>query len=163
MITSKNKLKIPPEELRFTKPDIRSKLFKEIYSGYKNIYGLKLIYAYLNTDPSLLVDYCVIYKARNDDDTTDIIVYDIPPIHSHRSTPGYRYCRRTHQENKFFESGVEDMVVMDKNKFYEFIMYNLEYSLDKNDPKYWKNPENYKDLLQGLLDISLRYNKKISV
>ena len=161
MITSSKRIKIPPEELRFIKPDVRQKLFKEIYSGYTNRYGMKLMYGYLNTDPEIFVDYCIIYKARNDDNTADIIVYDIPPIHSDRSTPGYRYCRRTYQEDKFFEYGVENMVVMDKVKFFEFITMNLGYSTDKSDPLYWKNPANYKDLLQGLLDISLRYNKKI--
>ena len=33
-------------------------------------------------------------------------------------------------------------------------------SLDKNDPMYWKNPQNSDEILQGLLDLSLRYNKK---
>ena len=161
MIMSSKRIKIPPEELKFIKPNIRQRLFKEIYTGYTKRYGIKLIYAYLNSDPNIFVDYCVIYKARNDDDTADIIVFDIPPIHSDRSTPGYRYCRRTMQEDKFFAYGVDTMVVMDRTKFYEFITLNLGYSLDKNNPLSWKNPDNYKDLLQGLLDISLRYNKKM--
>lgn len=160
---SSKRIKIPPEELRFIKPDIRQKLFKEIYSGYTTRYGMKLIYAYLNSDPTLLVDYCVIYKARNNDDTANIIVFDAPPIHSDRSTPGYRYCRRTMQEDKFFEYGVDNMVVMDRTKFYEFITLNLGYSLNKDDALYWKNPKNYRDLLQGLLNISLRYTKKITI
>ena len=160
MIMSSKRIKIPPEELRFIKPDVRQKIFKEIYEGYQKRYNMKLIYGYLNQDPSLFVDYCIIYKARNNDDTADIIVFDIPPIHSDRSTPGYRYCRRTHQEYKFFEYGVDTMTVMDKRRFYEFITEKLGLSLDKDDPLYWKNPANYKDLLQNLLDMSLRYRKK---
>lgn len=165
MIINSNskRVKIPPAELRFIKPNVRQKIFKEIYTGYTTRYGMKLVYGYLNSDPELFVDYCIIYKARNDDNTADIIVFDVPPIHSDRSTPAYRYCRRTNQQDKFFEYGVDNMVVMEKSKFYEFITLNLGFSTNRKDDLYWKRSTNYRDLLQGLLDLSLRYNKKPSM
>lgn len=160
MITSSKKIKIPPDERRFISPDIRQKLFKDLCNNYKSKLNLNLIYGYLNSDPEIMIDYCIIFKVRNNDDTGDLILFDVPPIHSDRSTPGYRYCKRTHQVYKFLEYGIDDMAVMDKNKFFEFITLNLGLTRNKNDYLYWKNPDNYKVLLQGLLDLSLRYNKR---
>lgn len=163
MFNSSKNLHIPTEEKRFITPEVREKMFKHIYSGYPKRYPMKLIYAYLNSDPNMMVDYVVIYSARNDEDTGDLILFDVPPIHSDRSTPGYRYCYRTKKEDEFFKAGVDDMTIMDKNLFYEFITMKLGLSRDKKSPDYWKSANNYEDLLQGLLDISLRYTKRAKI
>ena len=63
-------------------------------------------------------------------------------------------------EEKFFNFGIDDIVTMEKSKFNEFIVKGLGLSINKNDPLYWKNPDNYKTLLNGLLDLSLQYTKK---
>ena len=160
MFKEKDELEIPMAERRFIRPDLRQKLFTEIYTMYSKKFGVKLLYAYLNSDPEIIVDYCVIYAARNDANTADLILFDIPPIHSDRSTPGYRYCKRVKKTNEFFNYGIDNMVIMERSKFNEFIEMSLELSLDKKSDKYWKRPEHYKDLLQALLDMSLIYVKK---
>ena len=160
MFKEKDELRIPASEKRFINPDLRQKLFTEIYTLYGKKFEIKLLYAYLNFDPEVIVDYCVIYSARNDSDTADLILFDIPPIHSDRSTPGYRYCKRTKKTTEFFNYGIDHMVVMERAKFNEFIVKSLELSLDKNSDLYWKKPEHYKDLLQSLLDMSLMYKTK---
>ena len=159
MMKSSKKINIPVNELKFIKPEIRQKLFLEICNGYPKRYNVKLMYAYLNSDPEIIVDYLVMYSARNDENTADLILFDIPPIHSIRSTPGYRYCRRTHKEDEFYEYGIDDIVVIEKDKFYEFIT-SIGLDRDKNSEFYWKKPENASELLSGLLDLSLRYNKR---
>lgn len=162
MIDNDKKIAIPLDELKFIKPDVRMKLFKEIYTEYTKRYpSMKMIYANLNHDATVMVDYCLIFKAKNNDGFGDLILFDVPPIHSNRSTPGYRYYRRTKQEDNFYESGVDEIIIMELNKFYEFITLNLELSLDKKSPKYWKSPDNSSILLKGLLDMSFRYNKKM--
>ena len=163
MIDGRNKLHIPPDEKKFITPKSRQKMFKHIINGYTERFGMKLIYAYLNSDPNLMVDYCVIYTARNEDNSGDLILFDIPPIHSDRSTPGYRYCYRVRKEDEFFQFGVDDMTILAKEKFYVFITMGLGLSRDKNSPDYWKKDENYEDLLQGLLDMSLRYTKRAKI
>ena len=160
MINPNKKLKIPANEKQFIMPDVRQKIFKEIYTMYQRTYNIKLIYAYLNTDENLMVDYVLIFKARNNDDTKDLIVYDCVPAFSDRSTPGYRYCKRTGVTKEFYQEGINSMVVMERDKFYEFIKFGLGLSLDKSDELYWKSPNNYKELLEGLLDLSIRYVKK---
>ena len=160
MINPDKKLKIPAKEKQFITPDVRQKIFKEIYTMYQRKYNVKLVYAYMNTDPNLIVDYLVIYKTKNLTGDRDLIIYDCVPAHSDRSTPGYRYCKRTGITDTFYEEGINSMVVMEKNKFYEFITSGLALSTDKNNSLYWRSPKNYKDLLNGLLDLSLRYVKR---
>ena len=160
MLDSNKKIKIPIDERKFIRPDVRQKIFKEIYSTYQTKYGISLIYGCLNTNPEILIDYCIIFKTKNDDGTKDLILFDIPPIHSDRSTPGYRYCKRSNLADDFYEEGINSMVVMDKQRFFEFLTAKLELSMNKNDELYWKSPNNSKELLQGLLDLSLRYVKK---
>lgn len=159
MIKSSKKINIPVDELKFIKPELRQKLFLEICNEYPKRYNVKLLYAYLNSNPDIIVDYAIIFAARNDEDTTDLILFDIPPIHSIRSTPGYRYCRRNHIEDKFYEYGIDDIVVIEKDKFYEFIS-SIGLDRNKNSEFYWKSPKNADELLSRLLDLSLRYNKR---
>lgn len=154
-------LDIPFEETLFINPDLRVKLFTEIYTKYQKMYGLKLLYAYLNYDASVPIDYVIIFKGRNAADTGDLIVYDIQPIHAARSTPGYRYCKRNKITDDFFKEGVSTMTVMEPMKFYEFITHELRLSRVKKDENYWKSAKNGSVLLKGLMDLSLRYVKLV--
>ena len=131
MLSKIKQLKIPPEEKKFIDPTIRLKVFNEIYKGYAERYNLKLMYAFLNSDPNLVADYALIYSARNDNNTADIVLIDVPPIHSDRSTPGYLYCRKNKMENDFFQSGIDNMAIMEKSKFFEFVEMKLGLSRDK--------------------------------
>lgn len=157
----KNELKIPPEEVRIPISwNLRQKLFTEIYRTYPKMYGVKLVYAFINTDPDLIIDYLVIYKARNDDDTMDLIIFDASIIYGTTCTPAYRYCRLNKKAKQFYQKGIENMVTMQKDKFYEFIQEGLGLSLDKESKTYWKKQENYKILCEGLLELSTRYQKR---
>lgn len=160
MINPDKKLKIPAKEKQFIMPDVRQKIFTEIYTLYPRKYNIKLLYAYMNTDPELIIDYLVVFKSKNDTGTHDLIIFDCVPASSDRSTPGYRYCKRVGITNDFYDEGINSMVIMEKNKFYEYINMGLGLSNDKDDPKYWRSPSNYKDLLNGLLDLSVRYIKR---
>ena len=160
MLDNNKKLRIPIDELAFIRPEVRQKLFKEIYITYQNKYNIKLLYACLNTNPDVLVDYCIIYKTKNDDGTKDLIIFDVTPVSSDRSTPGYRYCKRNKITDDFYDEGINSMVIMERSKFFEYIEMNLMLSKDKNSEDYWKGPKNSDKLLKGLLDISFRYVKK---
>lgn len=160
MAFEKNVLKIPYEERRWIEPRVRMKLFKEIYEGYPKLYDVKLFYAALNTNSDLLLDYCIIFKARNDDDTCNIVLFDCPPIHSSRATPGYRYMRRTNREEEFFDNGISNMGLMTEGRFFNYITSILQLSLKKEDDLYWKSPKNAVTLIEGLHDNSL-YQRRI--
>jgi len=160
MLDITKKLKIPASELRFIKPDVRQKAFKEIYTTYQNKYGMKLIFAYLNTDPTQIIDYILIFKAKDSTGEVDIILYDAVPAFSDRSTPGYVYCKRNGITDDFYQEGTDSMVILSQDKFNEFIDLGVHLSRDKNSDLYWKDPKNIKDLVFGLIDMSFNYKKK---
>jgi hypothetical protein len=157
---NKNRLNVPFEQRSSINPEMRQKVFQEIYEGYTQKFGIKLLYAYLNHDPNIMVDYCVIYKARNDADTTNLIIYDVAPLFSDRSTPSYLYYKRMHQVDKFFQYGIDEAVIMDQSRFFEFLRVRLELNRKKGDPNYWKNPVHGGELCDSLLELSLEYVKK---
>lgn len=160
MMKNANRLSVPQSEKKFISPELRQKLFLEIKNGYKTRFNMKPIFSCLNTNPEIYVDYLVVYTVRNDMDTMDLVLFDIPPIYSDRSTPCYKYYRKMKKEDQFFQYGVEDMTTLDRNRFYEYIVKQVGLSLEKDDPLYWKNPDNISELLPWLLDLSLHYNKK---
>lgn len=160
MAKNPNRIQVPHEEKLMITPEPRKIAFKQIYKGYASRFPLKLLYAYLNWDSELMIDYAVIYKGRNADNTGDLILFDICPIHSDRCTPAYRYYKKVNKAGAFFDYGIDDMTIMVPEKFYEYIIHYLDLSIDKNDPLYWKRPEHAGNLCKGLLDISLYYTKK---
>lgn len=160
MLDPNKKLKIPVTELQFIKPDIRQKAFAEIYQTYQKKYNIKLLFAYMNTDPEIIVDYLIIYKAKDSTGRTDIVMYDVVPASSDRSTPGYVYCKRNNLVDDFYTEGINSMVILAQDKFNEFIDMGLQLSRDKNSELYWKNPNNFKDVVLGLMDMSFQYKKK---
>lgn len=160
MLDPNKKLKIPASELTFIKPDIRQKAFKEIYTTYQNKFGMKLLFAYLNTDSSQIIDYILVFKAKDSTGKTDIVMYDAVPAYSDRSTPGYVYCKRHGIVDDFYQEGIDSMVLLSQDKFNEFVDLGLRLSRDKNSDLYWKNPNNIKDLISGLMDMSFHFKKK---
>lgn len=160
MINKRKKLGIPYQARRkMITPEIREKVFREIVATYQSKYGLKCMYAFLNTDTELIADYAAVFSVRNDMDTMDLVVYLIPPAYTDLSTPGYRYCRANKIAAKWYQYGIDNMITLSKANFYGFIIQTLKLSLDKNSPAYWKRPENYFVVLTGLLDLSHLYNK----
>ena len=164
MIKNRHRIAVPAVARGGITVQDRKRAFKEIYEGYTKRYNMKLLYAYLNFDVENAekIDYCIVYKARNDDNTGDLVLFDSVVIYSDRCTPCYDYYRQTGNQDNFFQFGVEEMVTMDINKFYEFLVKYLDLSLDKCDENYWKNKESAAKFVNGLLDLSLQYVKKES-
>ena len=161
MIDPNKILNIPMEEKEFIDPRIRPKFFMDLIQNYQSRYSnLKLIYAYLNTDPLVPIDYVVIFSTRNVGDTADLIVYDAPLLYNDRSLPGYRYCKRLQIENDFFKEATNYMVTLPLVRFNEYINVMLNLSVEPNSELYWKKTEHSEKFIKGILDLSLRYNKR---
>lgn len=160
MMKNSNRIQVPFKHRSWIEPAVRMVAFKEIYEGYIKRFSVKLLYAFLNHNPELMIDYGVIYSARNDDDTGDLIIYSIEPLFSDRCTPAYCYYRNMGKIENFFNFGIEEMVIMDKEKFYEYLYQKLDFNKKKGDPRYWRDPNNGEELCKGLLDLSLEYMKK---
>lgn len=160
MMRNKYALRVPMNERTFIRPDVREKVFKEIANGYKKRFNIKLLYAFLNTNPEFQLDYGVIYKARSDDGIHDVIVFDMVPIYSDRCTPVYLYYKKLKKEDNFFNFGIEEMVNIDPNRFYEFLKVRCLLDRDKNSENYWKNPKHAEEMCDELLNLSLPYVRK---
>lgn len=160
MIQNKNRLKIPQEYLHHIDPNVRVEVFKEIIKGYTERYNFKCLYAYMNTDPTFLLDYGLVFKGRNDDNTNDIILYDMVPINASRCTPHFLYYKDSGNLDKFFQFGAEEMVIISPNKFYEFLATRCLLTRDKTDKMYWKKQEHAREMTGELLDLSLGYVRK---
>lgn len=158
MITNRNKIRVPFQYRHWITKEDRIAAFKEISKGYEK-YGLKCIYAFLNTDPDFLMDYAIIYKGKNDDKTNDIILYDMVPINSDRCTPNYLYYKMIGKEKQFFQFGVEEMVVVSPNQFYGFLERRCLLNRDKKSKQFWKKLDNAKVLTDELLDASFPYRR----
>ena len=159
MIKNRNKMKMPFHHRHVIRPATRVKVFKEIAAKYQSYFGLKCIYAFLNTDPKLMIDYCLIFKGKNDDGTHDIILFDVVPLNGDRCTPEYPIYKKAGKEKNFFQYGIEVMPLMTPQMFYGYLEFN-GYSRDKNSEMFWKKPEHAKKLSKGLFDWTLPYNRK---
>lgn len=174
MLKNLNMVNVPYEERTRINSIDRQRLFAEIYKMYTKIYGLKLVYAFLNNksvrnnssslfEAHVDIDYFVIYKARNDYNTADLILYDAPPIFSDRCIPSYNYYKKIGKRDNFFKYGIDEMVILEKGKFYEFLQLSpvTKFSINKNDTEnYWKNPANGYRLGKALSELSMQYLKK---
>lgn len=159
MIKNKNKLRLPLHHIHRIHPTTRVNVFKEITAKYQSYFDIKCIYAFLNTDPKFMIDYCLIFKGKNDDQSHDIILFDIIPINGDRCTPEYPIYKKAGKEKNFFQYGIEEMPLMTTHMFYGFLEFN-GYSRDKNSDKFWKKPELAKKVTKELFDWSLPYNRK---
>lgn len=159
MISKYKKLNIPKEEKLFILPDPRKKLFKDLLNEYSKRYpSFKLIYANLNHDAELPIDYILIFITEIN--ANEIILMETPYLYSDRTIPGYRYCKRENQVDLFFEEASELMTRMPYDRFVEYLNAMLELSVDENSDNYWKASKNMKAVTEGILTLASRFRRK---
>lgn len=152
-----HELQIPFEEKTFILPQPRIKLFENLIANYKVFCPeLRMLYAFLNFNSKTPIDYLLIFSGTSKG--RKIILWDAPYLYSNKTIPAYRYVCKHNLFTQFFKYVEESLCRMPYDKFEEFIPCNLcNLSLDPNDPKYWKNPDNADDLLASMADLALQY------
>jgi len=159
MIDKNKKLNIPREEKLFIQPTVREKLFLDLINEYEKRYpGMTLEYAYLNSNPEIPMDYILLFKTRNTDNTVNLIVYDCPMLFSDRSITGYRFCKREGKLDDFFEEAIASMVRFPEIAFKEFIeeIVGLDY-FNEESQNYWKNEEFTERVSNNIMALAIRY------
>lgn len=160
MFIKDKKLKIPREEKRYITPEPRKKLFLHLINEYNTRYpDLKIIYANLNHNPDIPIDYVLMFMSK-DESNRDVLYIEVPYLYSDRTIPGYRYCVRNKLLDDFFQESVSLMTKISYDRFVEFVNVMLELSVVENSPLYWKNENNIEKFTNGLLELSARYAKK---
>lgn len=148
----------PMDERTFIYPEARAKLFYNLVENYKVYFpNLKIIYAALNFDSKLKVDYLLIFYANIDDQS--MVLWDAPFMYTNRSIPSYRYAVKNNLHEEFFRECSFHFCKVKQDKFLEYITsdYCENLSTKVGDPKYWKLPENSHSLISGMADLSLQY------
>ena len=157
-----NEIKVPQEYKEFILPKDRIALFKNFLANMKVFLpSLDRVYAYLNFDSSLPIDYLIIYRGVSKSGV-GIILWDCPYLYSNKTIPAYRYIAANNMYQQFFQYMADSMPRMEYSKFLELITSNLcGLDFDPNSDKYWKSPDNALTLAKTLTDISLEYRPKI--
>ena len=151
--------KCPMEERYYIYPKPRIELFLNLIENYKVFCpGLTLLYAGLNYDSELKIDYLVIFHTHTDKDG-DVILWDSPFLYSNRTVPAYRYAVKNNLHKEFFTECMSHFCQISENKFIEFLESNMcnYLALSPEDPKFWKLSENSHDLMKGMSEMSLQY------
>lgn len=158
MFTDKKEIDVPIEERLIVYPKQRQQLFLNLVENYKVFCpNLKMIYAALNFDSELKMDYLLLFEASMKG--KQFILWDSPFIYTNRSIPSYRYAVKNKLHKEFFDTCLNHLCQIDKSKFIEFLGSQLcgHLSTNSNDPKYWKSPDNLHALLKGMSELGLLY------
>ena len=152
---------VPMEERKYIYPEARKKLFINLVENY-NIFcpTLEMLYAGLNFDAELKIDYLVIFRTQTK--SGSIILWDAPYAYTNRCVPAYRFVVKHGWHEAFFKECMSHFCQMPEARFKEFLQSDhCNYlSLDSNSPDFWKNPNNIDRLMNGMSTIGLMYIPK---
>lgn len=156
---SDKKLKIPLEELAWIEPGPRNRLFIDLIDQCKKRYpGLKLIYAAMNFDSSILCDFLVVFEFISDSGKKG--VYFIAPfIYTDLAIPGYRYAKRENRLDQWFSQFFDGLCKADYKIFFEYLAAN-NFGIFKGYDNMWNDPKNFKPLAECLIEQQLLYKNK---
>lgn len=149
---------IPIEERLMVYPKQRQQLFLNLVENYKIFCpNVKMIYAALNFDSELKIDYLVMFESVQKGKT--FIIWDSPFMYTNRSIPAYRYVVKNNMHDKFFESCTNHFCQMERDKFIEFLNSDLcgNLTTDPKDTDYWKLANNSHRLMKGMSEMALMY------
>lgn len=148
----------PQEERLMVYPDAREKLFINLVENYKIFCpDLTILYAALNFDSELKIDYLIIFYTRFEN--KDVIMWDAPFLYSNRAIPAYRYAVNNSLHEDFFKECRFHLCMMPQDRFIEFLRSYVggELSLEPMNDRFWKNPEMGPTLMKGMSELSLQY------
>ena len=161
MFANDKELNVPMEERLMVYPEQRQGLFINLVENYKVFCpNLNMIYAGLNFNSELKIDYIVIFETNLRG--KDLILWDCPFAFTNRAVPAYRYVVKNKLHKEFFDTCMQHFCQVEREKFYEFLGSDLcgNLSLNKNDSKFWKLAENSPALMKGMSELSLLYTPK---
>ena len=153
-----NEIDVPMEERLMVYPKQRQQLFLNLVENYKIFLpNLKMIYAALNFDAELKMDYLVIFESSKNG--KPFILWDAPFAFTNRSVPSYRYAVKNSLHKEFFNTCLAHLCQIERGKFIEFLNSSLcgKLSIDSKSDLYWKSPANSQKLMKGMSELGLLY------
>lgn len=157
MIKIRDKVVPPMDELLFISPNDRQIVFKNLLDNYKVYFpDLKRIYAYLNFNANIGIDYIVMFTANIEGQ--QIVLWDAPYLYTSRTTPGYKWAIKNNLYDEFFKDCWMHMCRMPYPKFKEFIKFKCKLNFSKDSKEYWKDPNNGNIILEQFSSMAMQYN-----
>lgn len=157
-ISKNDKMKIPLEELAWIEPGPRSRLFMDLVEQCKIRFpGLKLIYAAMNYDTSLLCDFLLVFEFINDNKRG--VYFTAPFIYTTLAIPGYRFAKREGKLDQWFNELFDSFTKANYRIFFEYLQ-SRGFGIFKGDENSWKDPDNFKKLAETLIEQQLLYRSK---
>ena len=158
MFSDKIEFDVPMEERLMIYPKQRQQLFLNLVENYKIFLpNLKMIYAALNFDSELKIDYLVIFEAYKKG--KPFILWDAPFIYTNRAMPAYRYAVKNNKHKEYFDTCLKHLCQMERDKFTQFLTSDLcgHLSINNKNSSYWKSPDNSNELMKGMSELGLQY------
>jgi hypothetical protein len=156
-------LKIGFDELLNHRID-KKETFASLYSEIKKRYPyLKCVYAYLSPTPADRIQYLLIYSFLGSvgrrGDTIKKYVILIGNGFSLLSLHGYDIAKKRGALDSWFKDCFDTPVTYPEVFFKNIVERSDELSLNKDDPRYWKKPENATALAKQLDDYAAQFNR----
>ena len=148
----------------------RDRYFQDLIRKFREHFsGIKLIYANDRTGAVLkeghpMPDFMIVGKALKFGDPKmppqKMVVFDAPMIFSDRSIAGWIMAVEAGNMKGYFQYMNDKMVTMPESVFCQGIVEEAKLSLNKNDPLFWKRPENEETLAKNLSEWCAKHRKK---
>ena len=161
MFDGKDTFKVPEEQMLFVAPQARQQLFINLIENYKIFCpDLNMIYAALNFNSALRIEYLVVFDVILNG--KQLVLWDNPYVFTNRAIPAYRYAVNTNQHAAYFKECRKNFKQIEAERFTEFLGsdYCHGLTLDHDSERYWRNPDNAPDLMEGIADLGLLYTPK---
>lgn len=148
----------------------RDKYFMDLITQYKKRYpGMKLIYAnntvgnHIKVNPyTPMADFILIFRVMtnptNIKKPRPFIILECPLQFSDRSISGWTMAVEDNNIDGYFSYMIDTATRLTEDKFQEYIEYITLLSLDKNDPRYWKLPNNSEAFTGKIMQLCAQYN-----
>lgn len=140
--------------------------FKEKYPRLKILYANCMSGATFNADHPK-PDFILIARAMmvsSDKNLPDrpIIMIDAPLLFTDRAIAGWTLAVEQGNMDAYFEYMIDKMLRITEQRFIEYIVHMCLLTMDPNDPRYWKRPENLDKLCNEIMELYARFAKKTS-
>lgn len=155
----KRAIAISPDRDKYFSDIIRK--IKEKFAGIKILYANNIMGAKINPEhPN--VDFIIIMKGTlvSKDPRApkkEVVLIDTPYIFSDRSIAGWTIAVERGMMDQYFAYMFDRCVRISPTRFDEYIQFMCLLSLDKDNPLYWKKPENAEKLIRDIEELSVRY------
>ena len=153
--------------------DNRTRYFADMIDQFKKKYpSLKILYANCMSGATFDAghpkpDFILITRGIMKSNQTNmpdrpIILIDAPLLFTDRAIAGWTLAVEEGNKDGYFQYMLDKMLRITEQRFIEYIIHMCLLSMNPEDPRYWKRPENLDKLCNEIMELYARFAKKTS-